>query len=94
MNVSVRYKEPFKYDSKLVEHVVGADALKRRESDNFAFASAVAEFGLIITDSGYANRSSLSSVITRAGDALGTDTFGLRAEFLELVKQYGANMYW
>ena len=89
LNVSVRYKDPNGYESKLVEHVAGAEALKRRESDNYAFASAVVEFGLIITGSRYADYTTLSSVMSRAGNALGSDTYGLRSEFLELVKQYG-----
>ena len=89
MTVKVRYKEPDGFESKLVEHVVGFDALQKSVSDNFLFASAVAEFGLIVTDSGFRGNSSLSSVLSRAGDALGADVFGLRAEFLELVQRYG-----
>jgi len=94
MTVKVRYKEPDGYESKLVEHIVDMNALKRRESDNFAFSSAVAEFGLIITDSNYADRSSLSRVLSRAGDATGADSFGLRSEFLELVSDYGQIVNW
>ena len=94
MTVKVRYKEPNGYDSRLVEQIVGPDSLSRRGSDNFTFASAVAEFGLIVTDSSYAGTSSLRGIVSRAGDALGADTYGLRAEFLELVNQYSGIVNW
>ena len=88
MTVKVRYKAPEGRDSMLVEHVVGADALDARLSDNFVFASAVAEFGLIVSGSDYREDSSLRRVVSRAEDALGRDEYGLRAEFLELVQEY------
>ena len=88
MNVKIRYKEPDRQESMLVEQVVGPEALKKRVSDNFVFASAVVEFGLIVTDSGYCEGSSVRSVLSRAKDALGDDAYGLRAEFLELVRKY------
>jgi len=88
MTVKIRYKEPDGDVSKLVEHSVGREALQLRVSDNFLFASAVAEFGLIVTGSSYINESSLESVQNRAKAALGEDTFGLRAEFLDLVRRY------
>ena len=94
MTVKVRYKDPDGYDSKLVEQVVGPNALRRRNSDNFVFASAVAEFGLIVTDSAYAGNSSLNEVLSRAGDSLGADYYGLRAEFIELVNRYGQITNW
>jgi len=88
MTVKIRYKDPDGDISKLVEHSVGPKALQQKVSNNFMFASAVAEFGLIVTDSRYMSESSLSSVQSRAQAALGEDTFGLRAEFLELVRHY------
>lgn len=89
MVVKVRYKEPDGDVSRLLEHVVGVDSLQHSVSDRFVFASAVVEFGLIVTDSGHRGESSLSSVLSRAGDSLGKDTFGLRAEFMGLVQRYG-----
>jgi len=88
MTVKIRYKEPDGDVSKLVEHSVGREALQLRVSDNFLFASAVAEFGLIVTGSNFKNESSLESVQQRAKAALGEDNFGLRAEFLDLVRRY------
>jgi len=88
MTVKIRYKEPDSDISKLVEHTVGREALQLKVSDNFLFASAVAEFGLIVTGSSFKNESSIESVQNRAKAALGEDNFGLRAEFLELVRRY------
>ncbi|MCL2820665.1 MAG: VWA domain-containing protein [Oscillospiraceae bacterium] len=88
MTVKIRYKEPDGDVSKLIEHPVGPKALQQQVSDNFKFASAVAEFGLIVTDSRYKNESNVSSVLSRAKSAAGEDTFGLRAEFLDLVRRF------
>ena len=50
-----------------------------------AFASAVAEFGLILKDSPYKGDASLDSVIERALSNREADTFGYRAEFVQLA---------
>jgi len=91
MTVKIRYKDPDGEVSKLVEHTVGAEALERKASNNFMFASAVVEFGLIITESKYMSESTLSSVQSRVEAALGEDNYGLRAEFLDLVRRYERN---
>ena len=88
MTVKIRYKAPDGDDSILMEQVVGCDAIYEEISENFMFASAVAEFGLIVTDSYYKANSSLSAIINRAGDGMGDDVYGLRAEFLDLVRAY------
>jgi len=88
MTVKIRYKKPDGDVSMLIEHPVGPEALGQRVSDNFLFASAVAEFGLIITDSSFKSESSLENVQSRAKSAVGKDVFGLRSEFLELVRRY------
>ncbi|MDR2571587.1 MAG: VWA domain-containing protein [Oscillospiraceae bacterium] len=88
MTVKIRYKEPDGDVSMLIEYTVGTEALQSYVSNNFMFASAVVEFGLIITDSRFISESSVESVHSRAKSAIGEDTFGLRAEFLDLVRRY------
>jgi len=88
MTVKIRYKEPDGDESMLIEYAVGPEALQQYVSNNFLFASAVVEFGLIITESRFMNAGSISSVQSRAQSAIGEDTFGLRAEFLDLVRRY------
>ena len=89
MTVKIRYKEPDGDESKLVEHIVGASALEKGVSDSFIFASAIAEFGLIVTDSNYRGLSTITNVLSRASDSVGEDAFGLKAEFIDLVQRYG-----
>jgi Ca-activated chloride channel family protein len=88
MTVKIRYKAPDGDESELIEKAVGWTAYRQEDSTNFTFASAVAEFGLIITHSDYKGYSSVSNVLSRAAKGLGLDAFGLRAEFIELVQAY------
>jgi len=86
--VAVRYKQPGAATSTEVLFPVGADTHQASPSTDFAFAAAVAEFGLILTDSHYRAEASLTNVLQRANEALGQDYYGLRQEFVELVGQY------
>ena len=93
MTVHVRYKMPSGTEpasSTEVEFPVGADAFTTTPTTDFAFASAVAELGLIATGSEYRAGASLDAVRERAAGALGHDPYGLRAEFLDLVATYRA----
>jgi Ca-activated chloride channel family protein len=83
--VKLRYKEPDGSTSRLMTRVV-PDAIAAASSD-FAFASAVAEFGLLLRDSKYKGRASFSSVSELARATLGNDPDGLRQEFLALVRK-------
>ena len=49
------------------------------------FASAVAEFGMLLTGSEYRGRASYQSAVTRARMFRGSDHEGYRAEFVRLV---------
>lgn len=95
MTVHVRYKEPGGNEtttgtaaSTEVEFPVGADAFTSTPTADFAFASAVAELGLIATGSEYKAGANLDAVQERAAGALGEDPYGLRAEFVDLVDAY------
>ena len=57
-------------------------------SESFRFASAVAEFGMVLRNSEHQGSSSASRVAVRADGALGNDRDGYRAEFVELVQRY------
>ena len=88
MTVHTRWKEPGKKKSTEVEVPVGADALTDAPSEDFRFASAVVEAGLIARQSEYAADASLESASQRAGSALGEDEYGLRSEFISLLDSY------
>ncbi|MCC8170003.1 MAG: DUF3520 domain-containing protein, partial [Oscillospiraceae bacterium] len=83
MCVSLRYKEPQGTESKLIEHPVSE--IMESTSDNFRFAAAAAELGMILNDSEYKGTADYSSVLELAKSARGEDSFGIRTEFIQLV---------
>ncbi len=87
MTVKLRYKKPDSDKSKLVvrkikENIISNDNL----SDNFLFANAVAEFGLLLRKSKFKKNSSFEHVKTVAKKVKGEDKEGYRAEFIKLVE--------
>ena len=99
MTVKLRYKEPDENVSKLIEvAVVDSGATFEASSDDFAFAAAVASFGMLLRQSSYAkiHGSTPADAIDLfdydfvrevAGNSRGTDFYGYRAEFLQLVEK-------
>ena len=88
LTVKLRYKEPQGETSRKLEYPVKAVDITRTEgaSEDFRFASAVAEFALLLEDSPFKGKASYDAVLARARDAKGTDEAGLRAEFIRLVE--------
>jgi Ca-activated chloride channel family protein len=86
LTLKLRYKLPADTVSQLLAQSLKDRTLAVAEtSDNFRFASAVAEFAMLLRDSPYKGRSSLQEVARRANQALGNDPEGYRAEFVRLV---------
>jgi Ca-activated chloride channel family protein len=56
-------------------------------SETFRFSAAVAEFGLLLRQSKFAEKASLAQVRSLAGSALGSDPHGTRHEFITLVEK-------
>ncbi|MBQ7273823.1 MAG: DUF3520 domain-containing protein, partial [Bacteroidales bacterium] len=56
-------------------------------SENLQFASAIAAYGLWLRDSQYKGGASLSMAQELAQGSLGEDPYGLRAEFVDLLKK-------
>jgi len=83
--VKLRYKPPTASRSREITHLV-ADETTVRPSTDFVFASAVAEFGMVMRDSPHKGKSSLDSVIVRGERSRGADPFGYRAEFVSLAR--------
>lgn len=84
MLVKIRYKNPDSDESILSEYPVTSD-LSENTSDDYRFASAVAQLGMLLNKSEYAENITLDSIIEQARAALGSDKFGLRNEFVQLV---------
>jgi Ca-activated chloride channel family protein len=85
LTVKLRYKEPDGDQSKLITRQL--DAAEKEASENLKFATAVAEFGMLLRDSKYKGSANFSDVIARAKQAKGRDDDGYRAEFIRLVEQ-------
>ncbi|VTR75424.1 hypothetical protein CHMI_00168 [Cellulomonas hominis] len=88
LTVHVRYKDPGATESTEVVVRAGADTYTRSPTDDFRFASAVVEFGLVATGSQYADGADTARARDRALEALGEDPYGLRTEFVGLVERY------
>lgn len=97
LTVRLRYKAPEASESQPLEVAV-RDAGKPFDeaSDDFQFAAAVAQFGLLLRGSKYAPGASWEATREIAAGSLGEDRHGYRAEFLRLVEQAaklgGANL--
>lgn len=63
--VNIRYKEPGKSTSNLLDYPVDAKVFKRTPGQDMQFAMAVAEFGLVVTDSSYKGEADMQNVINR-----------------------------
>lgn len=88
LTLKLRYKAPEANVSERRDFVVrdGGRSYAQASAD-FRFAASVAAFGMILRDSMYRGSSTLGGVIELAGEALGTDPGGYRAEFVELVQR-------
>jgi Ca-activated chloride channel family protein len=84
MYVKLRYKTPTGMRSREMTHAV-PDVVSGTPSADFVFASAVAEFGMVLRDSPHKGRSSMDSVVVRAERSRGEDENGYRAEFVRLA---------
>ena len=86
LTVKFRYKAPDEDKSKLITKVLPSD-LNAQPSENFRFASAVAEFGLVLRNSAFKGNANLEKVLERAQKAKGDDLYGYRADFIQLVEK-------
>lgn len=85
LTISVRYKRPSGNRSELLEYPVGYECYQTKPSDDFTFAAAVAEFGLLASHSEYPEGASVSHVQSALKKLDLRDEY--RAEFLELVEE-------
>ncbi|MBC7828408.1 MAG: von Willebrand factor type A domain-containing protein [Chitinophagaceae bacterium] len=87
MTIKFRYKKPDELKSKLIEHaVIDREISVQRTSDNFRFAAAVAQFGMLLRRSEFKQSSSYENSWKLAKSSLGDDKEGYRSEFLKMIK--------
>lgn len=87
MTIKLRYKEPDGWHSQKMEAVVKGGA--KPLGDNLGFASAIAEFGMLLRGSRYAGDASFANVVRRAREFRGEDPDEDRAEFITLAEKAG-----
>lgn len=84
LTLAIRYKQPDSSTSQLIETIVEVGDWTATPSNTFLFASAVAEFGMILRDSVHKGNATYQQVIARATPLVGDDDY--KAEFIELVQ--------
>jgi Ca-activated chloride channel family protein len=86
MTVKLRYKEPDANESKLLSvGVLDKNNSIEAASENLKFASAVAQFGLLLRDSRYKGTADFSNINNLLQSSVGNDLKNYRGEFAELV---------
>lgn len=86
LTLKLRYKAPDGDKSTLMEiPVTDSGAKLARASADFKFASAVAEFGMLLKDSPFKGTTTFDGALELAQEGKGNDTHGYRAEFLNLL---------
>jgi len=86
--VKLRHKKPQSDRSELIEWPVDATETPFRAAPpDIRFASAVAEYGMLLRQSKFAGNASFDHVLNIASQALGADLAGQRSEFLELARR-------
>jgi Ca-activated chloride channel homolog len=85
--VKLRFKDPQGTESRLISFPVEDDGVDDSPTDDFRFASAVAEFGLLLRDSVFKSKATWDRVLEQAESSQGRDPSGYRREFLELARR-------
>jgi Ca-activated chloride channel family protein len=88
LTVKLRYKAPEGDASWLIEQPVRDRGVElARTSDDFRFAAAVAQWGMLLRDSQFRGNATWAGAAELARGALGHDEHGYRAEFVRLLDE-------
>jgi Ca-activated chloride channel family protein len=87
LTISIRYKEPAGSIAKELNYPISIASYKASPSEDWRFAAAVAEFGLVAGGSSYQGNASLSNVRAVLREMNLRDEY--KAEFYELVSRSG-----
>lgn len=85
LTVSVRYKKPAEDTSSLLQYPVSFDSYTSEPGEDFRFAAAVAEFGLLASHSACPEEASVEHVVSVLGNMDLEDEY--KEEFKELVRE-------
>ncbi|MCB0560234.1 MAG: von Willebrand factor type A domain-containing protein [Phaeodactylibacter sp.] len=84
--IKLRYKQPDGDTSQLIEHpLLDKGTELDKSSDNFRWAAAVAEFGLLLRDSEFKGNATYTHAVKLARSAKGKDPNGYRRELIDMI---------
>lgn len=92
LNIAVRYKDPDKTESKLIEKNISAKDYNEKMSKNLSFASAVAEFAAILKNDTDFGKISYFDVLQLAENS-DYESDNAKKDFINLVKELNKNKY-
>jgi Ca-activated chloride channel family protein len=88
LTIRLRYKQIEEDRSRLIQHaLLNRPVPLEQASPNFKFSAAVAAFGMLLRDSEFKGLASYESVLELAREGKGSDMFGYRTEFIQLVEK-------
>jgi Ca-activated chloride channel family protein len=88
LTLKLRYKQPDGDKSKLIERPLADDVRSYAQaSRDFKFAASVTAFGMMLRNSQHKGSATYDAVLELAGEGIGADRGGYRAEFVELVRK-------
>ncbi|MEO6405174.1 MAG: von Willebrand factor type A domain-containing protein [Ferruginibacter sp.] len=88
MMIKFRFKTPEGSRSRLTQYPVADHHISlANTSDNFRFAAAVAELGLLLRASEFKSTANYEQLLSIAENAKGKDAEGYRAEFIQLAEK-------
>ncbi|HEU4828958.1 MAG TPA: von Willebrand factor type A domain-containing protein [Gemmatimonadales bacterium] len=86
LTVKLRYKPLDSDRSRLLSHTVRERDSRAEVAGDFAFAAAVASFGMVLRDSEFRGSASFGQALRLARAGRGADEHGYRAEFIRLIE--------
>ncbi len=86
-SIRLRYKLPKGKESQLIEERVNTTKQTLSEfSEDFKFISAITAWSLLLRDSEFKGNASIKMVLDLAKNGKGSDPYGYKQEFIDLVK--------
>ena len=87
--IKLRYKNPDADVSQLITQTISGNVLTEfnAASEDIRFSASVTAFGMLLSNSEYANGISYETIESIASNALGVDPGGYRSEFVSLVRK-------
>ena len=86
LTVKLRYKPLDSDRSRLLSHTVRARDGRSEVAGDFAFAAAVASFGMVLRNSEFKGSASFAQALRLAHEGRGSDEHGYRSEFIRLIE--------